>query len=164
MRCRSCCLSCSSALCCAVRGGWPGLISTAATGTGASGTEVVGGPEGKTGVDCVCAWEAPAKQNARTDDPSRNDQRDTLTLVLDAGVVPSLVFSQGLFPASVFAERTSRMIGLSGLLGSSLRLSLPLNGPPALHQRGTLSMKRKGEIQKPPWFVRLYAPNSVNSY
>jgi hypothetical protein len=71
---------------------------------------VEGGPDGDTGVEEVCAWETLATQSARTNDPSRKGEWDSLTLVLAAGVGPSFVFSQGLIPASNFAEGTSRMI------------------------------------------------------
>src|ERR1700731_2278081 len=127
MRCRSCCLSCNSALCSDVSGGCPGLMSAPTAGTGASGTEVEGGPDGETGADGVGAWPRPAIQSARTDGPSRKDQRDTLTLVLAAGVVPSLGFSQGSFTlphlrGGYFSD------GL-GLPGSSLPRTRQLSEP-----------------------------------
>ena len=67
-------------------------MSCGGAGTGASGGDVEGGPEGGTGGG-VCAWLAPAKQSAKTDAANRKDERDSITLVLVAGMVPLIVVS-----------------------------------------------------------------------
>src|SRR5271156_6362706 len=110
MRCRSCCLSSASAFCCGVSAGVS--VGSPATGTGASGIEVEADVGGKVGVAGVCAWAAPAKQSARSDAGSPNDEWKTVTLVLVAGWVPSLVLSPGFLTAIAFAEHTTAIIAL----------------------------------------------------
>jgi len=78
-----------------------------AAGTGASGGEVVGGPEAGVGVDCVCpgAWASsiacarakPVKHSVKRSVCSLKDRdcREVITLVLVAGSAPLLYLSPG---------------------------------------------------------------------